>query len=106
MQMNRKPHKLEFTKITEARNPKWSKICEGIWCSSLYVKEFDVIVHKNYFLKYNPINFFEVTIRTEVIFRANKTNIFVRHTQVNFRANNLIYWFVGMEVQLPCELTV
>ena len=42
----------------------------------------------------------------EVIFRANKTNIFVRHTQVNFRANNLIYWFVGMEVQLLCELTV
>ena len=26
------------------------KICEGIWCSSFYVKEFGVIVHKNYFL--------------------------------------------------------
>ena len=25
------------------------KICEGILCSSFYVKEFDVIVHKNYF---------------------------------------------------------
>ena len=26
------------------------KICEGIWCSSLYVKEFDVTIHKKYFL--------------------------------------------------------
>ena len=25
------------------------KICEGISCSSFYVKEFDVIVHKKYF---------------------------------------------------------
>ena len=65
-----------------------------------------MIVHKNDFLKYNPINFFEVTIRTEVIFRVNKTNIFVRRRQVKFRANNLIYWFVRTEVQLPCELTV
>ena len=52
------------------------------------------------------IKLFEVTIRTEVIFRANKTNIFVRRTEVNFRANNLINGFVHTEVQLPCELTV
>ena len=26
------------------------KICEEIWCSSFHVKEFDVIVHKDYFL--------------------------------------------------------
>ena len=26
------------------------KICEGIWCSSFYVNEFDVIVHEKYFL--------------------------------------------------------
>ena len=26
------------------------KIGEGMWCSSFYVKEFDVIVHENYFL--------------------------------------------------------
>ena len=26
------------------------KICEGMWCSSFYVKDFDVIVNKNYFL--------------------------------------------------------
>ena len=26
------------------------KICEGILCCSFYVKEFDVIVHKKYFL--------------------------------------------------------
>ena len=25
------------------------KICEGLLCSSYYVKEFDVIVHKKYF---------------------------------------------------------
>ena len=25
------------------------KICEGISCSSFYVKEFDAIVHKKYF---------------------------------------------------------
>ena len=37
-------------KITEACNPKMVfKICEGISCSSFYVKEFDVIVHKKYF---------------------------------------------------------
>ena len=48
----------------------------------------------------------EVTIRVKVIFRANKTNIFVRRTEVNFRANNLIYWFVCTAVQLLCELTV
>ena len=34
-----------------------------------------------------------VTIRTEVIFLANKCNIFVRHTEVNFHANNMIYCF-------------
>ena len=33
-----------------------------------------------------------VTIRTEVIFCANKCNIFVRHTEVYFHANNMIYW--------------
>ena len=49
---------------------------------------------------------YRMTIRTEVIFRANKTNIFVRRTEVNFRANNLIDGFVRTEAQLPCELTV
>ena len=34
------------------------KICEGISCSSLYVKEFDVIVHKKYL--YNPIKFLAI----------------------------------------------
>ena len=34
------------------------KICEGISCSSSYVKEFDVIVHKKKaFSLYNPIKF-------------------------------------------------
>ena len=28
------------------------KICEGISCSPFSVKELDVIVHENYFLKY------------------------------------------------------
>ena len=38
-------------KITEACNPKMVfKICEGMICSSFSVKEFDFIVHKNYFL--------------------------------------------------------
>ena len=32
------------------------KICEGISCSSFYVKEFDVIVHE----KYNPIKFLAI----------------------------------------------
>ena len=31
------------------------KICEGISCSSFYVKEFDVIDHKTYFFLYNHI---------------------------------------------------
>ena len=35
------------------------KICEGTWCSSFYVKEFDVIVHKIISL-YNPIDFFAI----------------------------------------------
>ena len=48
-----------------------------------------------------------VTIRTEVIFCANKCNIFVRHTEVYFHANNMIYcFFFRTEVQLSCELTV
>ena len=42
-------------------------------------------------------------IRGEVIFRANK-HIFV--PKVKFRANNLVYWLVRTEVQLPHELTV
>ena len=33
------------------------KICEGIWCSSFYVKEFDVIVHKKNISLYNHIKF-------------------------------------------------
>ena len=33
------------------------KSCEGISCSSFYVKEFDVIVHKKHFSLYNPITF-------------------------------------------------
>ena len=53
-----------------------------------------------------PLTLHEVTIHTDVIFRTNKSNICVRHTEVNFHANNLIYWFVGTEVQLACELTV
>ena len=52
----------------------------------------------------DEVALFELTIRTEVIFRANKTNIFVRRTEVNFRANNLICWFVRTAIQLPCEL--
>ena len=35
----------------------------------------------------------EVTIRTEVYFRAYMDKIFVRHTEVNFRVNNHIYLF-------------
>ena len=31
------------------------KICEGILCSSFYVKEFDVIVHEKVFSFYDPI---------------------------------------------------
>ena len=33
------------------------KICEGISCSSFYIKEFDAIVHKKVFFLYNPIKF-------------------------------------------------
>ena len=46
---------------------------------------------------------YEVAISTEVIFRAHR--ILVRRTEVYFRGNNLIYWFVHTEVQLPCGLT-
>ena len=35
------------------------KICVAISCSSFYVKEFDVIVHKSIFL-YNPIKFLAI----------------------------------------------
>ena len=34
------------------------KICEGISCSSFYVKHFDAIVHKKVVSLYNPIKFF------------------------------------------------
>ena len=33
------------------------KICEGISCSSIYVTEFDVIVHKKYFPYITVLNF-------------------------------------------------
>ena len=33
------------------------KICEGISCSSFYVKHFDAIVHKKVVSLYNPIKF-------------------------------------------------
>ena len=36
------------------------EICEGIWCSSFYVKEFDVIVYKKVFSLYNPIKFLAI----------------------------------------------
>ena len=39
--------------ITEICNPEWSLIFVGISCSSFDVKEFDVIVHKRYFLYIN-----------------------------------------------------
>ena len=41
---------IEVWKITEACHPKtFLKICEGISCSSSYVKGLDAIVHKNNF---------------------------------------------------------
>ena len=36
------------------------KICEGISCSSFYVKEYDVIVHKEEFSLYNSIKFLAI----------------------------------------------
>ena len=42
------------------------KIYEGIWCSSFYVKEFDVIVHKNISL-HNPINFLAILYPTSLV---------------------------------------
>ena len=41
------------------------KICEGIWCSSFYVKEFDVIVHKNISV-YNAIHFLAILYPTSL----------------------------------------
>ena len=37
-----------------------NNFCEWISCSSFYVKEFDVIVHKKYFSLYNPIRFLAI----------------------------------------------
>ena len=42
---------------------------------------------------------------TEVIFRANKSSIFGRRTEIDFPANNLIYWFAARNspsVQINC----
>ena len=36
------------------------KICEGKSCSSFYVKEFDVLVHKTYFPFITPLNFWDI----------------------------------------------
>ena len=36
------------------------KFCDGILCSSFYVKEFDVIVHKKFFPCYFPIKFLAI----------------------------------------------
>ena len=33
------------------------KICDGMWCSSFYAQEFDVIFHNKIISLYNPINF-------------------------------------------------
>ena len=41
------------------QSKKLFKSCEGIWCSSFYVKEFDVIIRKKISL-YNPIIFFYI----------------------------------------------
>ena len=41
------------------QSKKVFKSCEGIWCSSFYVKEFDVIIRKKISL-YNPIIFFNI----------------------------------------------
>ena len=38
------------------------KICEGILCSSFYVKEFNVIVHKKYFPCITLLNFWPFCI--------------------------------------------
>ena len=57
--MNWKPHIFGSKKITEACNPKMVlKMCdEGISCSSFFVKELDVIVHKKIFSLYNHVKF-------------------------------------------------
>ena len=47
--------------MTEAYNPKMVfKIWKGISCSSFSVMEIDVIVHKQIFSLYNPIDFFSI----------------------------------------------
>ena len=60
VQMNRKTHILKYKKNNWGMQSKMVfKICEGIWCSSFYVKEFDVIVHKKNIslYMYNHIKF-------------------------------------------------
>ena len=44
------------------------KICEGISCSSFFVKELDVIVQKHYFLihMYHHINFLAILYPTSL----------------------------------------
>ena len=50
IQMYQKPHTLGSKKNKWAMQSKMVfKICEEILWSALYVKEFDVIVHKKYF---------------------------------------------------------
>ena len=45
IQIYQKPHILGFKKTNRGMQSKMVfKICEGILCSSFYVKEFDVIV--------------------------------------------------------------
>ena len=47
--MNRKTHILDYKNNRGTQSKTVFKICEGIWCSSFYVYEFDVVVH-NFFL--------------------------------------------------------
>ena len=58
IQMYQKPHILGSKNITRGVQSKIvSKICEGIYCSSFHVKEFDAGVHKKYFPCITLLNF-------------------------------------------------
>ena len=60
IQMYQKPHILGSKNNWGMQSKMVFKICEGISCSSIYVKEFDVIVYKNVFFLYNVIIFLSI----------------------------------------------
>ena len=98
--MWREHHLLGSKQITEACNSKWSLTLVGTSCSSFYVKEFDAIVHKTYFLYMNnPISkTANMSRRTCVVVKQMQSNPILSNAWPFCTPNHLPTWWLRWEL--------